>query len=202
MRRFHTAFGLWPCVLVIAFTSTGFSQTPEPDAPDFRVEVYAYVVDEFNHRMHDYFDLRGRLEQGLTPLAITADVATIEKAELDLASRIRGARAGAREGDLFTPDIASVLKLALHHAMTARTWRSIMDDNPGPFAFRINGTYHKTRSLATMPANILAVLPSLPDDVQYRFLGRHLVLHDVRANVIIDRMPYAIERRFHDSAIE
>lgn len=143
--------------------------------------------------MHDYFDLRGRLEEGLIPLAITSDVVAIERAETNLARKIRGARATAREGDLFTPEVAAALRLVLHVAMTADTWRSIMDDNPGAFAFPINGTYHKTRRLATMPPSILAALPPLPDGVQYRFLGRHLVLHDVRANVIIDRMPDAIE---------
>ena len=54
----------------------------------------------------------------------------------------------------------------------------------------INGTYPGKRPLSTVPANILARLPRLPDDVQYRFLGRHLILHDTRANLILD--PYAI----------
>ena len=44
-----------------------------------------------------------------------------------------------------------------------------------------------------MPPNILARLPSLPDDIQYRFLGRHLILLDTRASVILDRIPYAIQ---------
>ena len=43
-----------------------------------------------------------------------------------------------------------------------------------------------------LPANILAALPRLPDDIQYRFLGPHLVLHDIRANIILDRLPCAI----------
>jgi hypothetical protein len=43
--------------------------------------------------------------------------------------------------------------------------------------------------VSTVPPNVLAALPSLPDDVQYRFLGRHLVLHGTRANVILDPDP-------------
>ena len=38
----------------------------------------------------------------------------------------------------------------------------------------------------------IAQLPELPDDIQYRFIGRHLILYDVRANTIIDRIPDAI----------
>jgi hypothetical protein len=44
----------------------------------------------------------------------------------------------------------------------------------------------------TVPPNILARLPILPDDLQYRFVGPHLILHDTRANLILDRIPYAI----------
>ena len=35
-------------------------------------------------------------------------------------------------------------------------------------------------------------MPRLPDDIQYRFLDRDLILHDTRANLIIDRLPCAI----------
>ena len=76
--------------------------------------------------------------------------------------------------------------------MDADTWAAIMDDNPGEFLNRINGTYPGKRPLSTVPPNILARLPRLPHDVQYRFLGRHLILHDTRANLILDRVPYAI----------
>jgi hypothetical protein len=44
-----------------------------------------------------------------------------------------------------------------------------------------------------VPPHILAVLPRLPDDIEYRFLGRHLILLDTRANVILDRIPYAVQ---------
>jgi len=33
----------------------------------------------------------------------------------------------------------------------------------------------------------------LPDGIEFRFVGRHLILYDVRANTIIDRLPDAIE---------
>jgi hypothetical protein len=46
---------------------------------------------------------------------------------------------------------------------------------------------------STVPGTILAALPTLPDGVEYRFLGRHLILFDVRAGVILDRIPYAIQ---------
>ena len=77
--------------------------------------------------------------------------------------------------------------------MTPQTLEAILDDNPGQFSHRINGDYPKRRPLSTMPGTFLAVLPALPDGLEYRFLGHQLILHDTRANVILDRMPCAIE---------
>ena len=70
-----------------------------------------------------------------------------------------------------------------------------MDDNPaGEFSHKINGIYPDGKPYSTvLPGTILAALPRLPDAVEYRFLGRHLILLDTRANVILDRIPCAIE---------
>ena len=45
-----------------------------------------------------------------------------------------------------------------------------------------------------MPVNVLKALPKLPEnqDIDYRFVGRHLILLDTRANMIIDYLPNAI----------
>ena len=44
-----------------------------------------------------------------------------------------------------------------------------------------------------MPGIILERLLQLPDDIQFRFVGPHLILFDVRASTIIDQLPNAIE---------
>jgi hypothetical protein len=46
-----------------------------------------------------------------------------------------------------------------------------------------------------MPPQLLLLLPDLPPDLQYRFVGRHLILYDGRANIIVDEIPYAIRCR-------
>ncbi len=76
--------------------------------------------------------------------------------------------------------------------MSSDTRETVRDDNPGAFSHSINGTYPKTKPFSTVPINILAALPRLPDDIEYRFVGRHLVLHDTRANLILDRIPCAL----------
>lgn len=184
-------------VLLGVFASVGHSQTattnPGPDTADFRVQVFGYIVADFSARVDGYLDLRHKLEEGLPPLVVTDDPAEIGRAEVALARRIREAREGAKQGEIFTPAISAEFRRVLVLEMTPSTRAAITEDNPGSFSHRINGTYPKENPVSTVPANILALLPRLPDDIQYRFLGRHLVLHDTRANVILDRIRCAIQ---------
>jgi hypothetical protein len=163
------------------------------DTPDFRVETWGHVVAEFSGRLEDYSSLRTELEKGLPPLRVTADAGEIRKAARALRKRIRTARAGAKQGDIFTPETRIEFRKALTLEVDANSWAAIMDDNPGERSNRINGAYPEGRALSTVPPNILAVLPRLPADLRYGFLGRHLILLDTRANVILDRIPLALQ---------
>lgn len=196
--------GRWIVFLSAAFAlalpSAAIAQTlptpPTDHEPAFRVQVWGYISEDFSKRVQRYFDLRSKLQEGLPPLRVTEDVSEIRSVRRALARRIQAARDGAQEGDIFTPAISAEFKEVLALEMNAKAWAVIMDDNPGEFSHDINGIYPDGKPYSTVPGTILAVLPTLPDDVQYRFLGRHLILLDTRANVILDRIPYAI--RFSD----
>jgi hypothetical protein len=181
---------------LLVSASAAYAQTPAPDAagdpPTFRVQIFGDIAADFNARIAMYLELRRSLEKGLPQLTVTEDPADIWRAEIALARRIRVARAAARPGDFFTPDIRAEFRKVMVSVTDVHTRAAIMDENPGAFSTRINGTYPKERPVSTVPSNILALLPRLPDDIQYRFLGPHLVLHDTRANVILDRLPCAI----------
>ena len=185
--------------LISLLASVGYAQTPKTpnnrDTPDFRVQVWGDVVAEFGTRVSSYVELRSELEKGLPPLTVTDRPEEIRTAERALARRIRVARAKAKQGDIFTPTIGVEFRKALLAEMNGKTWAAIMDDNPGAFSARVNSTYPERKSLSTVPPNILAVLPELPEDVEYRFMGRHLVLLDTRARVLLDGIPYAIRQR-------
>jgi hypothetical protein len=184
-------------VLMVLFASVCYPQTPtttrDREAPDFTVEVWGYIVADFSARVWTYFELRSTLEKGLPALTVTDDPAEIRSAELALAQKIRVARAGAKQGEIFTPAISVEFRKVLLLEMNANIWATIMDENPGEFSYDINDTYPKRKPLSTMPFDILVRLPRLPEDIEYRFVGRHLILHDTRANVILDRLPCAIQ---------
>ena len=193
MTRYRVFLGTAFAVLL---ASASLAQTPSPPqsdpTPTFRVQVQGYIVADFSARVRDYVDLRGELEASLPPFTVTDDVAEIRRVRRALARAIQAARYGAHEGDIFSPSISLEFKHVLALEMNAQTWAVIMDDNPGEFSNRVNGVYPEGKPYSTVPGTILAVLPVLPDGVEYRFLGRHLILLDVRAAVVLDRIPYAI----------
>ena len=166
------------------------------DQPDFTVIVQgtfdAETLAEFNKRIEDYTALRARLEKGLPPLVVTDNADAIERFEHRLAERIRDART-AHRGQIFAPSMVRQVKQMLAVRADPQTIAAMMDDGPAEFDVDVNDTYSKRRSLATMPPNILLTLPDLPPDIEYRFVGRHLILRDARANIIIDEIPFAFQ---------
>jgi len=194
MRLRHPSLAL---ALLLALASVGYAQAQEArqdhDIPRFRMQVWGEIATDFSIRVRSYVDLRSELEKDLPALRVTDDPAEIRRTVRALAQRIRVARAGARQGDIFTPAISLEFRKALLPEMNASTWESIQDDNPRKLSAGINGTYPERKPVSTVPPNILAVLPGLPVDIEYRFVGRHLILIDTRARLIIDEIPNAIQ---------
>ena len=191
----------WAIGLCLAIPLTATAQIPakpDADAPDFRVVVQGTfdpeTLVEFNRRVQDYAALRSRLEVGLPPLVVTTNADDIETFEHRLTERLRRAR-GSRRGQLFIPAMEGQLKRMMEARADAVTVQAIMDDNPGEFDVDVNDTYSKKYALGTMPPKLLLLLPDLAPDLQYRFVGRHLIVYDVRANMIVDEIPYALQCR-------
>jgi hypothetical protein len=172
---------------------------PDPNDPDFRLTVYgqfdAETIAEFRKRLQGYVELRRIAEVGAFPLRVTDKPDEITRAERELTARIRELRGSSDRGQLFVRRMTAQLKKLLVLQVDSVTLNVIMEDGPGEFDVDVNEAYPKKRSLATMPPKILLQLPELPPDIEYRFVGRHLILRDVRANMIIDKIPHALECR-------
>ena len=180
------------CVAQSAFAQPPSQPPPQLPVIEFNVEVLGTTMGDFTAKMDAYAALRQSLQEGLPTLAVTDNPARIHDAERLLAERIRKARAGAGRGDIFTEPIRRGFKQLLRPVVNAGICEAIRDDNPREFQYPVNAEYPKEKPLSTVPPSILAVLPRLPEDVWYRFLGRDLILHDSRANIILDRIDDAI----------
>ena len=155
---------------------------------------------DFKSRVDEYVKLRKKAE-GAAPVELKEKSKPVEivTAEKTLAHRLREARATAKQGDIFTPATQAMfrrmLKGPLTKSMDAADNKAIIkDDAPaaGEVPFKVNAEYPKEVPLSTVPPDVLLALPTLPEDVQYRFAGKHLLLYDAKANLIIDYMLNAI----------
>jgi hypothetical protein len=157
----------------------------------------AKLMAEFNAKVEDYVTLRKDLEDD-TPLNKIDDPKEILMAEEALAAKVRVARAGAKRGELFTPEIQALFRRLLNPATKGPDGREILaaiaDDGPEPahVPFQVNAVYPRNEPLSTVPPDILMSLPQLPTDIQYRFVGRHLILYDAKTNIIVDFMLNAL----------
>ena len=103
--------------LLLACAPAGYAQIPgtsaADDRPNFTVQIWGNSMAAFSARIETYLTLRHSLEEGLPPLTVTSNPADIGRAERMLARRIRIARAGAMQGDLFTPDVGADFRRVL-----------------------------------------------------------------------------------------
>lgn len=152
------------------------------------------AFEDFAQRIAKYAALRSELQAGLPPVTGAGDFESVRNAELALAERIRNARRAATQGEFFTTPIATAFRNILKQ-IDLETWEAITDERPAAFPQRVNDAYPKTEPLSTVPPNLLARLPRLPEGLQYRFVGGNLIVHDTQANLIVDRMSEAISMR-------
>ena len=128
----------------------------------------------------------------------TRTPAQINAQKTALAAKTQAARATARHGDIFSPEIRPVFRRLLAPELKGEDGRDakavIRDDAPAPgtVPFKVNAKYPENQPKPTMPANLLLNLPSLPEPLEYRVVGQHLLLLDTAADLIVDYILNAI----------
>jgi len=167
------------------------ASTPVADqAKATGVNSDAAVLQDFTRRIEAYLKLRKEAVKGTPALKETSDAGKIKAAQDGLSMQIRAARAGAKHGDIFTPEIAAKFRRLLSPETKGDDGRDakaiIKDDAPTNVPFKVNAKYPDGASVPTVPANFLLSLPALPEPLQYRIIDKHLVLVDEDADVILD----------------
>lgn len=163
-------------------------------SPQEKADADALVTLEA--RVKEYLELHKKLDASLPALSNEASPAEIDKHQRSLGRLVQDARRGAKPGDIFTPESRVVIMRLLARVFGAPDGRqlraSIMDENPVAVTLAINGRYPDTIPLSTVPPQVLQGLPTLPEELEYRFIGNRLILMDVRAHVIVDIVENAL----------
>lgn len=185
--------------LAAACRSSALHQSTQPASSGSNVAADAGLIAAFKEKVDAYHKLRRDLAEHSPRLKETKNPAEISGAEKALAAKIRAARANAKQGDIFTPATEVMFRRLLRRPLTkgedaAENRAIIKEDAPKPaqVPVAVNGEYPKEAPLSTVPPDVLKALPPLPENLQYRIVGKHMVLLCTQANLIVDYMLNAI----------
>jgi hypothetical protein len=190
-RRDSVARRLVPFVTLVVLLVAA-AATAQPDAD-------ARAVDQFMAATRHYAALHRIVELSVPRLEITSDPAAINRSTRQLAAVLRAERRNARPGDLFNDEIAAVLRARIDGALADHGYTAgdllVAEaaqgvDSASPL-LQVNETFPWLYASAMFPC-VLDALPELPPELQYRIVGRTLVLIDVHASLIVDVLPNAL----------
>lgn len=172
------------------------AQTPSREKPAVRetpaVNEYGAAVKEFRDRAQAYLEQQKEIAKGLPPLKNTNDAAELTGREDELGRRIALARATAKPGEFIGSNLEPYVREAVKKDWANRpsdARLAVGEDLPRTDLAKINAVYPKDQPLSTVPASLLAALPPLPEGLEYRLVGRHLIVRDVTANLVIEVLP-------------
>lgn len=157
------------------------------------------AAQDFQHRVDRYITLHRMLEAPLTPLRPTMNMSDVQRTRDALATGIRGARSNAAQGDVIDPDTARFFKRRIASCLSPEAWFAILaeldeneDGSPVPVVpLKVNMSWPAGVPYGFVPLQLLTALPPLPPELQYRIIGRSLVLWDDHADLIVDFLPGA-----------
>jgi hypothetical protein len=168
----------------------GQAARPTPTATS--ANAAGAATKAFIDRMNEYVSFHNNVQKMVPPLKETPNPEQIAQREKALADQLIKSRPNARQGDFFIKQYQPYLVQIIKDDFSKRPLvdrKALIQELPKGMKIAVNMAYPTTIALATFPANLLKKLPELPEELEYRIVGRHLILRDAKANVIVDYMP-------------
>jgi hypothetical protein len=165
------------------------TRTPDGIKRAARATLDPAALKDFQARLDGYIKLRETLAKRLKPLSPTASAADLTARQESLAAAIREAREHAKPGDLLTPPVARYIRSLVTADLRQRgaaEKKGAFEEVPAGAAPVINKAFPAIAALPTVPPLLLNAMPKLPDNLQYRFYDRHIVLLDGDTELIGD----------------
>ena len=182
--------------LVLTYAAQGKGDRA-PDTPVQAVNPDAQILQDFKKRVDGYVKLRKDLKKQSPPLKETNNPAEINLAQDTLAAKIREARKAAKPGDIFTPEVRDLFRRLMYPETKGKEGaiakEMLKEDAPKGVPIKVNAKYPDSAPLPTVPPNLLAALPKLPEGLEFRIITKDLILLDVDANLIVDFIRAAIQ---------
>lgn len=154
------------------------------------------VISGFNDQLKQYGKAREQVVSKLEKPATKSEPAKIKAYQTALEENLRTARINAKQGDLFTPEVAEhirqVIRQEFHGKRLAKLRKNITEAQTKGVPLRVNHPYPEQKEAVEMPPTLLLKLPALPKELRYRFVGSDLLLVDREALLILDYMTNAL----------
>ena len=155
------------------------------------VNARGAATKAFLDRIAQYVEFHNNVEKMVPPLKETPNPAEISAREVALGAALIKQRPDAKAGDFLIPQYQPYLVKIIKDDFAKRSLadrKALIVELPKGVAISVNAVYPTTLPLATFPGKLLKALPELPKELEYRIVGRHLILRDATGNVIVDMM--------------
>jgi hypothetical protein len=158
----------------------------------------AAALAKFDAAIAQYLAMRDRLITETAPPVPNSTAVQLTRASDALAAAIQRARRGAKPGAIFSAPISAVIKHDVDDTVRRQQLGPVLanidDEEPGITEPAIHMRFPDAAQMATMPPSLLAILPKLPAQLEYRIVGTTLILRDVEAALIVDYILAAVPR--------
>jgi len=185
---------LAPSILALALVAAAGRGAGAQDPPAANPDAAALA--DFQERVQAYAALHDKLERTLAPIPPNPTPEQVSDHQRALERLLLRARAGAKHGDIFTDSIRAYFRRQIARVIQgsdgAAVRQALLDEDTRGVRFAVNARYPANVPRSTVPPQILLVLPRLPEEVEYRFVGERLVLLDVHANTVVDFIDRAL----------
>lgn len=176
----------------------GFSLFSVVAATQEQVNPLAKSMVDFKHRVDGYMKLRDEITRKVPEVKETGDPAKIHAREVALGAAIAKARIAAKPGDILGADMAVQFKRILAEDWKSRSpadRKALFNELPKGVQVGLNKPYPPALPLVSVPPNLLAMLPMLPEALEYRLIDRYFLLRDRDANLVIDILSGVLPQR-------
>lgn len=188
-------------ILSLIFLSASLTATPtfgqqNPNPQGDASAQDKQVIAAFEKRVKEYAQMREQLEGKMPKLPTKSTPEQIEAHKTAFEDTVRTARVGAKQGELFSPEIAEHIRMTIRDEFKGKDRQElrkmVLEADTKGVPLRINYPYPDNKELVEMPPTLLLRLPQLPKQVRYRFVNRNMLLVDRENGLIIDYMVDAL----------
>lgn len=184
---------------VLAANSWLLTQNAPPPKSSNGISVNqdSLTIQDFSKRVDEYVKLRKRMEAGLPAPKSKSSSADLKQYQASLAQKISAERSQAKPGDIFTPAVSALFRkliaMPFKSGHGSKIRASLRHAEPvRGLSPAINQQYPQTVALQSTPPTLLSDLPKLPAEIEYRIVGRELILLDSAAGLVVDLLPDAL----------